>query len=285
MQSIGLEIGISGYSAENDANIQILGRFSSGISLVSNEGNGSRLPPHAPAPAFRRNRIRHPNPRQHPMIDSLSPDVGAPTEVGIIEGDVALGENLRRSLESVPGTRCIGVWNTAEKGLRSIDALRPKIVLMDIDPPGMSGIKATALLKRFLPETQVIIISTDDDRERIHEALRAGACGFLYKPSGLVPSIARRVSETLLNHRPAPDGTGSLTDREAQVAGLIAEGLTNKEIGVRLNISTQTVHGYTKIIFRKLNVRSRTEVAVRQLTAMHERELCEPTGAPPLSWR
>ena len=185
------------------------------------------------------------------MFDHLSKDFGTPIEIAIVEGDPVMGENLRQSVESIPDTRCIGVWNSAASGLKKIDAFRPTVVLMDIDLPDMSGIKATALLKRFLPEIHVIILSTGDDHERVVEALKAGARGFLLKPETfgrsqpanapqcglMLGAIARRATEAL--HRsPARtsrnDAAAVLSAREIEVARLIADGLTNKEIGSQL---------------------------------------------------
>jgi DNA-binding NarL/FixJ family response regulator len=224
------------------------------------------------------------------MFDQLPENSGDTIEVGIVEGNHSLGESLRQTVDSIPDTRCIGVWSTAEIGLKKIEAFRPLIVLMDIDLPGMSGIKATALLKRFLPDIQVIIVSASDDHERILEALKAGARGFLLKPSApprrhqsrsvnpfdhalTFTTIARRVAETLHKIPAKPKRSKEpsiLTVREAQVTRLISEGLSNKEIAELMNITTLTVKGYIQVIFKKLNVRSRTEVAVKHLKTLHQ---------------
>ena len=222
----------------------------------------------------------------------MMPDVPAkPIEVAIVEDNQALGESLQRVVESMPEARCIGVWTTAEEGLKKIDAFRPSIVLMDINLPGMSGIEATALLKRFLPEIQVIIVTVHREHEKIFDALKAGACGYLIKRSraadvrqaildvhsGGAPmsaEIARRVVEAF--HQPAsktqenPE-TVHLSQRETEVAQLIAEGLANKEIADRLGISTETVRGHLKNIYEKLHVRSRTEAAVKYLDSVRQR--------------
>lgn len=214
-----------------------------------------------------------------------------PIEVAIVEDNQALGESLQRVVESMPEARCIGVWTTAEEGLKKIDAFRPSIVLMDINLPGMSGIEATALLKRFLPEIQVIIVTVHREHEKIFDALKAGACGYLIKRSraadvrqaildvhsGGAPmsaEIARRVVEAF--HQPQSktqdnQETVHLSQRESEVAQLIAEGLANKEIADRLGISTETVRGHLKNIYEKLHVRSRTEAAVKYLDSVRQR--------------
>jgi DNA-binding NarL/FixJ family response regulator len=214
-------------------------------------------------------------------------------EVAIVEDNEALGESLQRVVESIPDARCIGVWGSAEEGLKKIDAFRPSIVLMDINLPGMSGIEATALLKRHLPEIQVIIVTVHREHEKIFDALKAGACGYLIKRSraadvrqaildvhsGGAPmsaEIARRVVEAF-HQGPAKADEGqetvNLSQRETSVAQLIAEGLANKEIADRLGISTETVRGHLKNIYEKLHVRSRTEAAVKYLDSVRHKNL------------
>lgn len=211
-------------------------------------------------------------------------------DVAIIEDNVALGESLRRVVDSMPDAHCIGVWTTAEEGLKKIDAFRPQIVLMDINLPGMSGIEATALLKRHLPEIQVIIVTVHREHKKIFDALKAGACGYLIKRSrpaevrqaisdvcaGGAPmsaEIARRVVEAF-HVTPADDSKDEvveLSNRETEVVQLVAEGLANKEIADRLDISIETVRGHLKNIYEKLHVRSRTEAAVKYLDSVRKR--------------
>jgi DNA-binding NarL/FixJ family response regulator len=221
----------------------------------------------------------------------MPPEPKKTIEVAIVEDNAALGESLSRVVESIPNARCIGVWGSAEEGLKKIDAFRPSIVLMDINLPGMSGIEATALLKRHLPEIQVIIVTVHREHDKIFNALKAGACGYLIKRSraadvrqaildvhsGGAPmsaEIARRVVEAF-HQSPAQSDSGQesvhLSQRETEVAQLIAEGLANKEIADRLGISTETVRGHLKNIYEKLHVRSRTEAAVKYLDSVRQR--------------
>jgi DNA-binding NarL/FixJ family response regulator len=212
-------------------------------------------------------------------------------EVAIIEDNAAVGESLRLVVDSMDQARCVGVWTSAEEGLRKIDAFRPAIVLMDIHLPGMSGIEATAMLKRDFPEIQVIIVTVHRENEKIFEALKAGACGYLIKRSraaevrqaildvhaGGAPmsaEIARRVVEAF--HAPPPKAASGepavhLSNRETAVAKLVAEGLANKEIADRLDLSIETVRGHLKKIYDKLHVRCRTEAAVKYLDSVRDR--------------
>jgi DNA-binding NarL/FixJ family response regulator len=211
-------------------------------------------------------------------------------DIAIIEDNGPLGESLRKIIESMDNARCSGLWTTAEEGLKKIDAFRPHIVLMDINLPGMSGIEATALLKRFTPEIQVIIVTVHREHKKIFDALKAGACGYLIKRSKpsevrqaisdvraggapMSPEIARRVVEAF--HMKPENLTGEepveLSARETDVVQLVSEGLANKEIGDRLNISIETVRGHLKNIYEKLHVRSRTEAAVKYLDSVRKK--------------
>lgn len=224
------------------------------------------------------------------MTATLHPQI----QVAIIEDNLAVGESLRLVINSMEQARCIGVWASAEEGLKKIDAFRPSIVLMDINLPGISGIEATARLKRDFPEIQVIIVTVHRENEKIFEALKAGACGYLIKRSraaevrqaildvhsGGAPmsaEIARRVVEAFHSSAPRPtpgEATVSLSLRETEVAQLIAKGLANKEIADQLGLSIETVRGHLKKIYDKLHVRCRTEAAVKFLDAAR--------GRPPL---
>jgi|688.fasta_scaffold373554_2 DNA-binding NarL/FixJ family response regulator len=205
------------------------------------------------------------------------------TDIAIVEDNSALGNSLRKVVESDSSLRCIGVWATAEDALKKIDAFRPHIVLMDINLPGMSGIDATARLKQFLPEIKVVMVTVYRDHDKIFAALKAGACGYLLKRSNpaeirqaihdvrtggapMSPEIARRVVEAF--HQTPRSEPGLLDDvklskRETEILELLCEGLANKEIADRLNISVETVRVHLKHVYEKLHVRSRTEAAMK----------------------
>jgi DNA-binding NarL/FixJ family response regulator len=204
------------------------------------------------------------------------------TDVAIVEDNAALGSSLRKIVESAPDCRCVGVWTSAEDALKKIDAFRPHVVLMDINLPGMSGIEATARVKQHLPDIQVIMVTVYRDHDKIFAALKAGASGYLLKRStpsdvrdairdvrsGGAPmsaEIARRVVEAF--HQPAkPEQPGDevkLSKRETEILELLCEGLANKEIADRLDISVETVRVHLKHVYEKLHVRSRTEAAMK----------------------
>jgi DNA-binding NarL/FixJ family response regulator len=205
------------------------------------------------------------------------------TEVAIVEDNAALGSSLKKVVESDATLRCIGVWTTAEDALKKIDAFRPHIVLMDINLPGMSGIEATARLRQHLPEIKVVMVTVYRDHDKIFAALKAGACGYLLKRSTpsevreaihdvrgggapMSPEIARRVVEAF--HQPVKPGPSPLDEvklskRETEILERLCEGLANKEIADRLDISVETVRVHLKHVYEKLHVRSRTEAAMK----------------------
>jgi DNA-binding NarL/FixJ family response regulator len=207
------------------------------------------------------------------------------TRVGVVEDNPALGAALEKIVDSEPGCRCVGVWTSAEKALAEIPQWRPDVVLMDIHLPGMSGIEATARLKRSAPELPVIMVTVYRDHDKIFQALKAGACGYLLKRStpaeirraivevraGGAPmsaEIARRVVEAF--HGPAQAGFGeesALSKRQREILELLSTGLANKEIADRLGLSTETVRVHLKHIYDKLHVRCRTEAAAKYLSS------------------
>ena len=206
-----------------------------------------------------------------------------PLDIAIVEDNSNLGSSLRKIVESSTGEppmRCLGVWTTGEDALKKIEAFRPQVVLMDINLPGISGIEATSLIKQSLPEIQVVMVTVYRDHDKIFSALKAGASGYLLKRSSpseireairnvltggapMSAEIARRVVEAF--HQPSISITdeASLSPRETEILELLCEGLANKEIAERLDISTETVRVHLKNVYEKLHVRSRTEAAMK----------------------
>src|SRR5215210_1917567 len=156
------------------------------------------------------------------------------TTIAIVEDNAGLGASLRRLVESTPECQCVGVWKTGEEAVAKVPAFRPDVVLMDIHMPGISGIEATALLKAQMPELLVIMVTVYRDHDKIFDALKAGACGYLLKRSSpsevrqallevraggapMSAEIARRVVETF--HRPLAPAEESLhlSKRETEI--------------------------------------------------------------------
>ena len=204
-----------------------------------------------------------------------------PIPVAVIEDTPALGKLIRRIVDSMDGIQTSGIWENAEDGLKAIDKGPPDVVLMDISLPGMDGITATAKLKEKHPDVEVIMLTVYDDNDKIFDALKAGASGYLLKQASpdelcraifdvnaggapMSAEIARLVVGAF--HRPASNKNTeafNLTKRETEIVQLVAKGLANKEVAADLTIGVETVRVHLKHIYEKLHVRSRTEAAMK----------------------
>ena len=200
--------------------------------------------------------------------------------VAVVEDNPGLRRSLTRLINLETGMRCLGAWPDGKFALIEMPALKPDVVLMDIHMPGMSGIECTARFKQICPHTQVVMVTVYEDTESVFSALQAGACGYLLKRSApekiieaireardggspMTSQIARKVVDVFQKNA-APSGAGvELTQREREVLELFAKGYVNKEVADKLNISYQTVKGYTKSLYEKLHVHSRSEALMK----------------------
>jgi DNA-binding NarL/FixJ family response regulator len=202
--------------------------------------------------------------------------------VAIVEDNETVRLMLRELIETTPRLRCVGTFATAKEALVEIPKLKPDVVLMDIHLPGESGITCTARLKAKLPELQVIILTVYKDIELIFQALKAGACGYLLKRapkediqraiaevrSGGAPmtgEIARLVVQSFQSAPASGIEKQGLSPRELEILAMLSEGITNKEIAVRLGISSETVRTHLGHIYEKLHVQGRTEAVTKYL--------------------
>lgn len=170
------------------------------------------------------------------------------------------------------------VVGSASNGREAVDMVRidpPDVVLMDLVMPVMDGLAATAALTKMLPGLPVIVLSTFQDHDRVKQALAAGAVGYLLKdvePEVLVASLrsaidggaplSPRVAAQLLKDNRAGDTLAKLAPRERQILSLIAEGMSNKQIGRQLGITEATVKSHCGRLFQHLGVSDRTQAAV-----------------------
>jgi DNA-binding NarL/FixJ family response regulator len=157
--------------------------------------------------------------------------------------------------------------------------LRPDVVLMDVRMPDLDGIAAVAILRRSVPDTRIMMLTTFDDEDYVLGALRAGAIGYLLKDlpaSELADAVrlaaagislfgeaaARRLASSLSGEKGASPASDSLTDRESDVLRLIATGASNREIATRLHLSEGTVKNHVSRILTRLGLRDRTQAAL-----------------------
>jgi DNA-binding NarL/FixJ family response regulator len=176
--------------------------------------------------------------------------------------------------EVAPGA-LVGVAAAGAAAVARCAELAPDVVLMDLDMPVLDGIEATRQIVLAQPTTAVLVLTSFSDRPRIMGALEAGACGYLLKDldAGAVAEGIRaaargespldpRAARTILDARSAPDPLAGLSAREREVLGLLVDGLPNKLIARRLQISEKTVKSHLTRIFRELDVTDRTQAAL-----------------------
>jgi DNA-binding NarL/FixJ family response regulator len=209
----------------------------------------------------------------------------APTRVAIVEDNATLRQYLTDLIAGTPGHVCVGACGSSEEALVKLPPVHPDVVLMDIHLPGDSGIVCTAQLRDKIRNVQVIMLTVYKDTKMIFQALKAGACGYLLKRSDeaeileaiaevrtggapMTNEIARMVVRSFLEAPAGEDETSQLSGRESEILWLVAEGLSNKEIGARLAISFYTVRTHLMHIYEKLHVRCRTEAAAKYLRSV-----------------
>ena len=203
-----------------------------------------------------------------------------PVTVAMVEDEREIRESWVKLLGTFPDFACVCTCVSGEDALKQLPLVRPRIVLMDIFLPRISGIECTARLKDLLPDTQILILTSVGDDELVFMALQAGADGYLLKSTqpaelqaalwdllrGGAPmtgAVARRVVRYFRQQGKAKDGGLGLSVREEELLIMLSKGYCNKEIAAQLDLSIETVGTYLKRIYKKLHVHSRTEAVMR----------------------
>ena len=219
------------------------------------------------------------------------------TRVLIADDQALVRAGFRVLIDSAPDLEVVG---EAADGVQAVALARsssPDVVLMDIRMPEMDGLAATREIVASGPEgPRVIILTTFDIDEYVFEALRSGASGFLLKDTDpdellqavrvvaagdalLAPSVTRRLIEEFATrpdpHRTPPEALAVLTEREREVLGLVARGLSNHEIAGELVISPATAKTHVSRVMMKLGARDRAQLVV----IAYETGLVQPRGA------
>jgi DNA-binding NarL/FixJ family response regulator len=184
-------------------------------------------------------------------------------------------DGLGRLISGVEDLELVGVAADGAEAVEQSARLEPDVVLMDLEMPVLDGIEATRQIAAAQPQTAVLVLTSFSDGPRIVGALEAGACGYLLKDldAGEVATGIRaaargespldpRAARTMLDARSAPDPFAGLSDREREVLQLLVEGMPNKLIARRLEISEKTVKSHLTRIFRELGVTDRTQAAL-----------------------
>ena len=205
-----------------------------------------------------------------------------PVTVAIVEDNAGICEELQHVVAQAADLQCVCVCRNAESALRRLPAARPHVIIMDINLPDGSGIECTMRVKRLLPDTQILMFTIADEADTIVKALEAGASGYLLKSThatGIVAAIhevvshgaplsrdiARKLVERFHKAPTHAETIEPLTPREEEILLHLSRGLLYKEIGEHLGIKIDTVGSHVKNIYRKLQVRTRTEAVVKYL--------------------
>ena len=181
-------------------------------------------------------------------------------------------------LRSVEDTEVVGSAGDGDGAVREATLTRPDVVLMDLNLPGTSGLEATRRIVSACPDSAVLVLSMLDDDESVLAAMRAGARGYVPKGAGQEELLAavRAVATggavfgaavagrmlAALDRTPAP-AFPELTEREAQVLSLMAEGWDNRRIATELQVSAKTVANHVSHVLTKLQARDRVEAVLR----------------------
>jgi DNA-binding NarL/FixJ family response regulator len=203
----------------------------------------------------------------HPVLDdppatrrvASSPKDTAMIRVLVVDDHCVVREGLARLLDTAPDLELTGSASNGNDALHHVVRDRPDVVLMDIGMPVLDGIGATRLITGHDPTVQVLLFTASADA-RVVEAMRAGACGYVLKDAA--------VDDVLDAVRDAAAGRGTarpaarLSGRESEVLRLLADGLTNQQIGARMGITERTVRSHVQRIYRAIGAADRVQVAL-----------------------
>lgn len=207
--------------------------------------------------------------------------VGPPLRVMVVEDHALVRAAVADSLTRA-GMEVVRQAGTAEDALAALETIRPDVVLVDIDLPGMNGIALVRELHPRLPDAILIMLTASDDQELLLASIRAGASGYLTKELG-PDALVRAIQGALQGEVPMPrrlaalairglaagerrrtataEGVEELSAREEEVLGLVARGMTDREIADHLGISPRTVGHHVSSVLDKLGVSNRAQAA------------------------
>ena len=201
-----------------------------------------------------------------------------PITVFVLDDHELVRRGVRSLLEAEPDSEVIGEAGTAAEGAVRIVALGPRVAVVDGRLPDGSGIEVCRQIRSADPRIEVLVLTSYDD-DALFAAIMAGAAGYVLKQisgndlvsavrrvaagqSMLDPAVTARVLHRLRHGSDRDPLTQHLTPKEEQVLGLVAEGLTNRQIAERLGVAEKTVKNYVSTLLAKLGVESRTQAAV-----------------------
>jgi two-component system response regulator DevR len=197
----------------------------------------------------------------------------------LLDDHEVVRRGIAELLSAVPGFEIVGEAGTVEQALTRVMAAKPDVAVLDARLPDGSGIDVCREIRSALPDTYCLILTSYDDQDAVLSSVLAGASGYVLKEvrtSGLVdairqvalgrslidPAVISQVMERVREGSPADSRLASLTQREREVLDLIADGLTNRQIGERMFLAEKTVKNYVSSLLGKLGMERRTQAAV-----------------------
>ncbi|MBO6587095.1 MAG: response regulator transcription factor [Gracilimonas sp.] len=203
--------------------------------------------------------------------------------IGIVEDNKKIRDLIQRYLDMQKDMECPVAVDSVEEMLDYLEEhQKPEVILMDIQLPGMSGIKGMEVIKSKYPEIEIIMLTVYHDSHKIFDSLKAGASGYLLKHTSLPeikesienllkggapmsPQIARKVISHFNEEAPKKNEDSMLTNREQDIVNGLVDGLSYKMIADRFDISIDTVRAHIRNIYKKLHVNSKAEVIAKSL--------------------
>jgi len=203
--------------------------------------------------------------------------------IGIVEDNIKIRDLIQRYLDMQEDMECPVAKDSVEEMLEYLEKHQaPDVMLMDIQLPGMSGIKGMEIIKSKYPDIDIIMLTIYHDSHKIFDSLKAGASGYLLKHTSLPeikesidnllkggapmsPQIARKVITHFNDQAPQKNPDSMLTDREQDIVNGLVDGLSYKLIADRFDISIDTVRAHIRNIYKKLHVNSKAEVIAKSL--------------------
>ena len=196
--------------------------------------------------------------------------------LAIVEDLDEVRDGLKNFISLSQDFKVIDTFKTAEEAAYDLPKLKPDIVIMDINLPGMNGIECIRQIKDKTPGTQFMMFTVYENDEKVFEALKAGASGYLLKNTGLVQlieslkelynggspmsaNIARKLVTLFRSEQKETANLEILSNRENEILQFLSTGLLYKEIAEQLSISVSTVRQHIHHIYEKLHVQNRTE--------------------------
>ena len=212
---------------------------------------------------------------------------GPPTRLFVVEDQPPMLRGLLKALGTFEELEIAGSAQSGEEALEAIARLSPDLVLLDLELPGIDGIEVTRRVKALARPTEVLILTSFDDEERVYRCIQAGASGYLVKRVGpekirsairdvldggtvLEPIIARRFWNYFQSVRARPSAPADpwgLTPLELEVLGYVARGLSNAEVGRTMGLERRTVRTHLLHLYRKMGVNSHVDAVVLALKA------------------